>query len=92
MPDLPSENAPLVVVCREFVELVTDHLERALPEELERAVRAHLELCEPCVQYLEHTRATVRLLRSVPGAPLPPAARDRLLDLYSRLHGPRSGG
>jgi hypothetical protein len=92
LPSVPSGNPPLVVVCREFVEFVTDHLEGALPEELEEAVRTHRELCEPCLQYFQQTRATVRLLSSVPAATLPPAARDRLLDLYSRLHGPPSGG
>ena len=81
----------LVVACREFVELVTEHLEGTLPEEMERAISAHLELCQPCVEYLEQTRATVRLLGSVPTTALPPVVRDRLLDVYTALHGPRSG-
>jgi anti-sigma factor RsiW len=90
LPSAPSGNDVLVVVCREFVELVTEHLEGTLPDEVERAVRSHLELCEPCVAYLDQTRATARLAASLPAATLPPAARDRLLDVYSRLHGPRS--
>lgn len=80
----------LVVACREFVELVTEHLEGTLPDEVERAISAHLELCEPCVEYLEQTRATVRLLGSVGTAPLPPVVRSRLLGVYDALHGPRS--
>jgi hypothetical protein len=91
-PSVPSGDATLVVACREFVELVTEHLEGALPEEVERAVRTHLELCDPCVQFLEQTRATVRLLGTVPAATLPPAAQDRLLDVYTRLHGTRADG
>ena len=57
----------LVVACREFVELVTEHLEGTLPEEVARAIRAHLELCDPCVVYLEQTRITVLLLRTLSG-------------------------
>jgi anti-sigma factor RsiW len=81
----------LVIACREFVELVTEHLEGTLPEEVEQAVGAHLELCGPCVEYLEQMRVTVRLLRALPAASLPPAARDRLLDVYTQLHEQRSG-
>jgi Putative zinc-finger len=95
VPELPSDprgDTALVVACREFVELVTEHLEGTLPDEVERAVHAHLELCGPCVEFLEQTRATVRLLGTVPAPTLPLAARDRLLDVYTRLHGGRSAG
>jgi hypothetical protein len=77
----------LVVACREFVELVTEHLEGTLPVDVERAISAHLELCEPCVEYLEQMRATTRLLGSVPTESLPPVVRNELLEVYSRLHG-----
>jgi hypothetical protein len=88
----PSTPAPggdpvLVVACREFVELVTEHLEGTLPPELEQAIAVHLELCDPCVEYLEQVRGTVGLLRTLPTATLPPVARDRLLEVYDRLHG-----
>jgi anti-sigma factor RsiW len=90
MPELPAtagRDADLVVVCRDFVELVTEHLEGTLPDELEAAIAAHLELCEPCVEYLEQTRATVRLLATLPAPALPPVVYDRLLDVFTRLHG-----
>ena len=83
----PGGDPVLVVACREFVELVTEHLEGTLPPELERAIAAHLELCEPCVRYLEQVRGTVGLLRALPVDTLPPAARTHLLDVYARLHG-----
>lgn len=88
LPPTPSGDPILTVACREFVELVTEHLEGTLPDELERAISAHLELCDPCVVYLEQTRATVRLLGTVPAVTLPPVVRDRLLDVFTRLHGP----
>jgi anti-sigma factor RsiW len=91
-PAAPSGGPGLVVVCREFVELVTEHLEGTLPDELESAIGAHLELCEPCVEYLEQTRSTVRLLRTLPAPALPPVVQDRLLEVYARLHGPRADG
>jgi Putative zinc-finger len=90
-PATPGGDPGLVVVCREFVELVTEHLEGALPDELEAAIRAHLELCEPCVEYLEQTRATVRLLGTLPPPALAPVVQDRLLDVFTRLHGPAAG-
>jgi hypothetical protein len=91
VPD-PSATAPggdpvLVVACREFVELVTEHLEGTLPADVEQAIAAHLELCDPCVEYLDQVRGTVGLLRTLPVETLPPAARNHLLDVYSRLHG-----
>jgi predicted anti-sigma-YlaC factor YlaD len=76
----------LVVACREFVELATEHLEGTLPAELERAVAAHLEFCDPCVEYLDQLQRTARLLRTLPTQTLPPVVRNRLLEVYTRLH------
>ena len=93
MAELPGPRSAvddddlMTVACREFVELVTEHLEGLLPEPVERAIAAHLELCEPCVIYLEQIRATTRLLRTLPTPTLPPPARERLLEVFSALHG-----
>ncbi|MGY1699414.1 anti-sigma factor family protein [Geodermatophilus sp. SYSU D00766] len=75
------------VACREFVELVTDHLEGALPPEVERAVAEHLELCDACRVYLEQIRATTAAARALPTPTLPAPARERLLDVFTALHG-----
>jgi anti-sigma factor RsiW len=87
-PPPPADDDLLTVACREFVELVTDHLEGALPEHVDRAVLAHLELCDPCVTYLEQMRSTAAALRTLPAPTLPEAARDRLLDVFTALHAP----
>jgi predicted anti-sigma-YlaC factor YlaD len=87
LPGTPSGDPALVVACREFVELVTDHLEGTLPDRVEQAIAAHLDLCEPCVEYLQQVRGTVRLLGSLRTESLPPVARDQLLEVYGRLHG-----
>ena len=98
MAELPAPRPPeddvVTVACREFVELVTEHLEGTLPDEVETAIAAHLELCEPCVVYLEQMRSTAAALRGVPAPTLPDAARQRLLDVFAALHEPpgQAGG
>jgi hypothetical protein len=82
----PAADDVVALVCREFVELVTEYLEHTLPEPLERAIAAHLELCEPCVIYLEQMRRTASALRTLPAPTLPPVARERLLDVFATLH------
>ena len=85
------DDGPVTIACREFVELVTEHLEGTLPEPVERAIATHLDLCEPCLIYLEQIRATTRLLRSLPTPSLTPPARNRLLEVFSALHGGPDG-
>jgi anti-sigma factor RsiW len=88
--ELPAPRPPgedvVTVACREFVELVTEHLEGTLPDQVQAAIAAHLELCDPCVVYLEQMRSTAAALRGVPAPTLPDAARQRLLDVFSALH------
>lgn len=50
------------IVCREFVELVTEYLEGALPGERVELVEQHLVMCDWCKTYLEQLEATVRAL------------------------------
>ncbi len=93
-PPVPRHTADRDVVeiaCQEFVELVTDHLEGTLPEEVERAIAAHLELCEPCRIYLEQIRRTATALRTLPTPTLPQPARERLLGVFTALHGDARG-
>src|SRR4051794_2753955 len=94
VPDRPA-TAPggdpvLVVACREFVELVTEHLEGTLSPDLDQAIAAHLDLCDPCVEYLDQMRGTVTLLGTLPTQSLPPVVRDELVEIYDRLHGTRT--
>jgi hypothetical protein len=77
----------VTIACQEFVELVTEHMEGTLPDAVERAIAEHLELCEPCLVYLEQMRATTRALRGLDAPALPPSARERLLRVFSSLHG-----
>jgi anti-sigma factor RsiW len=49
------------ISCREVVELVTAYLDGALSPEVTARLDAHLELCPPCVEYVEQLRATTRI-------------------------------
>jgi Putative zinc-finger len=50
------------MTCRDVVELVTEHLERALADEDERRVRVHLDECGDCFRYVDQMRVTRHLL------------------------------
>jgi anti-sigma factor RsiW len=56
-----SLRRPRAIVCVEFVELVTDYLEDALPARERRAFEHHLERCDGCTAYLAQMRETRRL-------------------------------
>ena len=76
------------LVCREFVELVTDYLEGALPDAERVRFEAHIAECDGCAGYLEDMR---RLAGSLPEAappPLDPATREVLLRAYRDVRGP----
>ena len=62
------------VTCQQFVELVTDYLDGALPTRTLTHVEEHLVMCDWCVTYVEQMQATIASLRelSEPGAPEPP--------------------
>jgi predicted anti-sigma-YlaC factor YlaD len=49
--------------CQDFVELVTDYLEGALPETRAAEVEIHLGECVDCLRYLGQIQLTARLLR-----------------------------
>jgi anti-sigma factor RsiW len=78
------------LACREFVELVTDYLEGALPPEERVRFEAHLRECDGCAGYLEDMRVTVRTLRSneLPEPPADPQAREALLAAFRELRRP----
>jgi anti-sigma factor RsiW len=71
------------ILCREFVELVTEYLEGALPAERVELVEQHLVMCDWCKTYLVQLEATVHAL---PGAaetePVPAETELALLAAY----------
>lgn len=77
-----SSGAELDVSCREFVALVTDYLEGALPPQVEAAVAAHLALCPHCEEYLDEIRATIAGLGEVPVESLSERTRTGLREAF----------
>ena len=76
------------LVCREFVELVTDYLDGALPDAERIRFEAHLAECDGCAGYLEDTRRLVGTLHATSGPPADPATRAALLRAFHDLRGP----
>ena len=74
------------LVCREFVELVTDYLEGALPDAERVRFEAHLAECDGCAGYLEDMRRLVGSLQRPPSPRQPGNAR-ALLRAFHDLRG-----
>jgi anti-sigma factor RsiW len=68
--------------CRELVELVTDYLEGALPEEARARFEDHIQRCGACAIYLEQIRQTVAALGHLPEEALSPDAERDLLEAF----------
>ena len=62
-----SESEPPIdeITCQQFVELVTDYFEGALPLRTLSQVEEHLVMCDWCVAYVEQMQATVDSLRKL---------------------------
>ena len=76
------------LVCREFVELVTDYLEGTLPEEERVRFEAHLSECHGCSAYLEDMRRLIGSLHELPEARPDPATREALTRAFRDLREP----
>ena len=68
--------------CQELVELVTDYLEGALPDELRDRFDAHIAHCSGCQAYLEQMRATIRATGMLTPESLSPEAESTLLEAF----------
>jgi predicted anti-sigma-YlaC factor YlaD len=75
------------LVCREFVQLVSDYLEGCLPEAERVRFEGHLAECDGCTGYLEDIGRLVGSLRALPVAPPDPATREALLRAFHDLRG-----
>jgi anti-sigma factor RsiW len=80
-------RTPDPLVCREFVELVTDYLEGTLPAADRARFEAHLAECHGCTGYLEDMRRLVGTLAGAPEPPSSPETRETLLRAFRDLRG-----
>jgi anti-sigma factor RsiW len=74
--------------CQELVELVTDYLEGALPEEERLRFEDHISRCDACTVYIEQIRQTIAVAGRLTQDALAPEAERALLDAF---RGWRSG-
>ena len=78
------------MTCQELVELVTDYLEDALPDDDRLRFEAHLAECDACRDYVEQFGQTIALSGCVEVEQLPPGLRDELLDAFRAWRGEQS--
>lgn len=78
--------------CQQWVEMVTDYLDGALPRSLQEAAERHLAACPHCREYLEQVRRTIGLSRQLRDEDLPDDLVDALARAFSeyRRDGPSS--
>ncbi|MGH9244557.1 MAG: anti-sigma factor family protein [Acidimicrobiales bacterium] len=79
LPDLP---------CQEFVELVTDYLDDALPDDLRARVDQHLAICDGCSRVMAQWRETIRLTGRLAESEVDdvdPQTRRRLMTTFRQL-------
>jgi anti-sigma factor RsiW len=70
------------LACREFVELVTDFLDGALPPDTQARFEAHLAECDGCAGYLADMRAIAATGPTVELPATDPATREALVAAF----------
>jgi anti-sigma factor RsiW len=70
------------LTCQEFVELVTEYVEGALPPAERARFEAHLTDCDYCVDYLAQMRVAIDILGHLREEHISSAARSRLLAVF----------
>jgi anti-sigma factor RsiW len=76
-------------VCIEFVEVVTDYLEGAMPPDDRARFEAHLAACGGCARYFDQMRTTIELagrLTVDDVDALGTGAREELLTAFRAYH------
>jgi hypothetical protein len=68
--------------CNQIVELITDYLEDALPDDKRTTFELHLAYCAGCVTFLKQVRMQIE---SAPGLAGPMAIPDEIREPLLRL-------
>jgi anti-sigma factor RsiW len=77
------------IVCQQWVEMVTDYLEGALPPKLQQAADRHLAGCPHCREYLEQMRRTITMASALRDEDVPDDVVEALTRAFSDY---RQGG
>ncbi len=75
------------IVCQQWVELVTDYLEGALPPKLQQAADRHLADCPHCREYLEQMRRTIAVSARLRDDDVPDDVVDALTQAFAEYRG-----
>lgn len=71
--------------CDEALELLHEYLKRQLTPELAERVRAHIEMCRPCLSHSKFEASYLRMLEDkLKSIACPTESRDRIL---TAIHG-----
>ena len=81
--------------CQEVFSLLSQYLDRELPDDICQELDEHIAGCPPCVEFVNSLKKSLQLCRSCaemeqPG-PLPPADRERLFAAYQQALKTRRG-
>ena len=79
------------LTCRQLAELLIDYVSGELPPEQEARLRRHLELCPPCLVYLETYQVTIKLTKQLPCQPLPEGLKRKLEDVLGGYYCQKRG-
>jgi anti-sigma factor RsiW len=77
------------VICQQWVEMVTDYLEGALPLELRQAADRHLAACPHCHEYLEQMRRTIEVSGGLREEDVPEDVVDALAHAFAEFRAGR---
>lgn len=74
------------LTCQELVEIVTDYLEGALPDEVRARFEEHVAVCPGCETYLDQIRVTASLMGEVGVDSITGEMRTTLLAAFRDFH------
>lgn len=80
-----SPQATEEIVCRDFVELVTDLIEGQLEEARRLEAEAHAGDCPHCAEYLAQIQRTIAGLRALAAGDTFPRTREQALVAFHEL-------
>jgi hypothetical protein len=73
---------PYELPCNELVELLTDYIENRLSDFDQERFKRHLAICDPCVDYLNQFRQTIKAVGKLREEDISPKAKQTLLDAF----------
>jgi anti-sigma factor RsiW len=64
--------------CKEIFALLSEYLDAELPPELCDSVAAHIQGCDPCVEFLQSLQKTITLCRQYQPHVIPPPLAEQV--------------